>query len=162
MNPAADVEKFKESSRERAATEEEIPFLWDAIQADEDVYARAALALILFTGCRKNEVLRLRWRDVDFAGAELRLPDTKKGKPEVVPLVPEAIDVLRAVPRGIGDAAVFPHIHIKRAWARIRSRFWLAMHPDLEAELRVLAEQDVIGRSKHAVRDQAAVEARLL
>jgi hypothetical protein len=36
------------------------------------------------------------------------------------------------------------------------------MHPDMEAELRVLAEQDVMSRSKHAVKDQAAVEARLL
>jgi integrase len=79
------------------------------------------LALILFTGCRKNEVLRLRWRDVDFAGAELRLPDTKKGKPDVVPLVPEAIEVLRALPRGIGEAPVFRHIHtsaLGRGFAR--------------------------------------------
>ncbi len=39
----------------------------------------AALRLLLFTGCRKGEVLGLRWAEVDFERGMLLLDDSKTG-----------------------------------------------------------------------------------
>ena len=47
--------------------------------------AVAAIRILLLTGCRRDEVLSLRWDDVDRAAEELRLRDTKTG-PRMVPL----------------------------------------------------------------------------
>ena len=42
------------------------------------VHAVAAM-LLLLTGCRKGEILSLRWDEVDLAANELRLGDRKTG-----------------------------------------------------------------------------------
>ena len=49
--------------------------------------AVAAVRLLLLTGCRRNEILTLRWDDVDRTAGELRLRETKTG-PRRVPLTP--------------------------------------------------------------------------
>ena len=42
-------------------------------------HAAAAIRLLMLTGCRRNEILELRWEDVDLDAGELRLPDGKTG-----------------------------------------------------------------------------------
>jgi integrase len=69
--------------------------------------AVAALRLLILTGARKQEVLRLRWREVDLVQGLLQLDDTKTGA-SVRPLSPEAIAVLTAQPRVVGSPWVFP------------------------------------------------------
>ena len=39
----------------------------------------AAIRLIALTGCRRSEILNLKWSEVDFEGSCLRLGDTKTG-----------------------------------------------------------------------------------
>jgi len=79
---------------------------------------RAAIALAIYTGLRPGELWGLRWGDVTLDGErpELhvcrnrRLP-TKGGRPRYVPLLPAAVEVLKAWKRersGIGGALVFP------------------------------------------------------
>jgi integrase len=165
INPVADVERFNEKSRDRFADAGELPHLWRAIEAETDLHVRAAFRLVLLTGCRKNEILELRWRDVNLGAAELRLPDTKAGEPQTVPLSPEAMAVLRELPRGVRDVPVFPVATVKRAWGRIRARLWLYTHPDEAEKLRAQAERDVQRRKavkKHASVRDAATEQRLL
>lgn len=58
--------------------------------------ASAALTLLLLTGCRKNEVLTLEWRDVK--GNRLLLRDSKTG-PRTVWLGSAAKAVIAALPR---------------------------------------------------------------
>ena len=41
--------------------------------------AIAAIRLIALTGCRRSEILNLKWSEVDFKGSCLRLGDTKTG-----------------------------------------------------------------------------------
>jgi integrase len=164
-NPVADVERFEERSRDRFADAEELPLLWRAIEAEDDEHIRAAFKLILLTGCRKSEILSRTWRDVHLTRRELRLPDTKNGEPQTVALGDEACDVLRSLPRGLGDTAVFPIVTVKKAWQRIRARLWLAINPEQAERLQAQAERDVATRkahAKHASDGPDAVEACLL
>ena len=152
------VKLFRFPSRDRWVTPDELPHLLAAIDAEESVHVRGALYIALLTGMRRGEVLGLRWTDVDLSRREIHLSDTKANRTHVVPLVAEAVDVLRGLPRMLGNPYVFPsptkagrpHHDMKRAWHRVRARLWLATHPDEERVLRVQAEADVAARSKHA------------
>ena len=70
-------------------------------------FAIAALRLLALTGCRKNEILSLRWNEVDLERGHLRLADTKTGR-SVRPLGAAAAEVLAALPRHADSAYVFP------------------------------------------------------
>ena len=48
-------------------------------QGLEPPSAVAAIRLLMLTGCRKSEILTLRWEYVDLEAGELRLPDLKTG-----------------------------------------------------------------------------------
>ena len=78
------------------------------------------IRLLLLTGCRRSEILRLRWSEVDRD--RLVLADSKTG-PRIVPLNTPARRILERRPRG-GSPFVFPS---PRDPARPRSRnlpFW--------------------------------------
>ena len=64
----------------------------------ENPYPSAAIQLLLLTGCRKSEILNLRWTDVDFDNSFLRLKDSKTGA-KVVYLNNESLAVLQSLPR---------------------------------------------------------------
>jgi integrase len=70
-------------------------------------HAIAAIRLLLLTGCRKGEILNLRWDQVDLEANELGLPDTKTG-PRTISLSPEAAAVLRRIPRLPDNPFVIP------------------------------------------------------
>jgi integrase len=124
-NPARGIEKFKESSRERFLTGEELERLGSAIREAEingvpwavneskpnakhvpkakrftkiATSAAAALRLLLFTGCRLREILHLRWEHVDFERGCLFLPDSKTGRKTVILNAP-ALSVLNGLER---------------------------------------------------------------
>ena len=60
--------------------------------------AAAGLRLLMLTGCRRNEILTLRWEDVDLEHDEIRLRDAKTGA-RAVPLSPTARQVLTSLIR---------------------------------------------------------------
>ena len=85
-NPCRSVEKYPERSRERSLTDAEFDRLGQSL--DEALeggavspLAVAAIHLLMLTGCRKSEILTLRWTDVDPEAGELRLADAKSGPP---------------------------------------------------------------------------------
>jgi integrase len=128
-NPAARVQTFKEKSRDRWVTPGELPALVEAITAEPSPYIRAAVKLYLLTGLRRSELLGLRWKDIAFDRRELRLEDTKAGRSHNVPLSAAAVEVLREVPRQLGNAYVFPGkvpgqplVNIAKSWRRVRRR----------------------------------------
>ncbi len=88
--------------------------------------AVAALRLLILTGARKQEVLRLRWREIDLAQGLLQLDDTKTGA-SVRPLSPEAIAVLKAQPRIVGSPWVFPSVRDPRKPLSDVARLWAAV-----------------------------------
>ena len=90
--------------------------------------AIAAIRLLMLTGCRKGEILTLRWDDVDRTVRELRLRDSKSG-PRMVPLTPAVEKVLDGIPRAEGNPWVIPSrkpgIHLPELtyyWERITAR----------------------------------------
>ena len=108
-NPCKGVRKYKEKKRERFLTRDEYRRLGQALaeaelEAEAGVegavspYAIAALRLLMLTGCRLNEILTLRWDDIDRTAGEFRLRDSKTGA-RMVPLTPTAETVLAGIAR---------------------------------------------------------------
>ena len=111
-NPCRLVAKNRERKRERFLTEEEFRRLGRVLDEAEtckgvSVHAVAAMRLLLLTGCRKGEILNLRWDQVDLEAGELRLPDTKTG-PRTITLSPEPASVLSRIPRMPDNPFVIP------------------------------------------------------
>ncbi|WP_295385624.1 integrase arm-type DNA-binding domain-containing protein [uncultured Thiodictyon sp.] len=107
-NPARDIDRFQETKRDRWVTPDELPRLAQAINEEPNESARAALWLYLLTGCRKSELLKAQWADVDWTRAELRLPDTKAGRVHYIPLSPPAVALLRDLPRADDNPFILP------------------------------------------------------
>lgn len=94
-SPAAGLDKFKEPPhRERYLTKEELPRFLTALDGLDDRLSVAAIKLLLFTGCRRNEVLSLTWNQVRLEEGRLFLPVTKNGRSRSVLLNARARDVL--------------------------------------------------------------------
>ncbi|MCY4404803.1 MAG: site-specific integrase, partial [Rhodospirillaceae bacterium] len=90
--------------------------------------AVAAVRLLLLTGCRRNEILMLRWDDIDRRAGELRLSDSKSG-PRRVPLTPPVERVLARIPRAEDNPWVIagekPGERLRRLdrlWNELRAR----------------------------------------
>jgi integrase len=115
------VKAFTEEERERFLTPEELPRLFDAIDAAEDKRIADYLRLALLTGARKTALLRMRFADADLTRAVWTIPpnDSKNGKPIHVPLVAEALEVLRSRLFAAGGGEyVFPWSAWDRAFDR--------------------------------------------
>lgn len=128
-NPARKIEKYPTTKRDRWVTPEELPRLAEAVEQEGNLYARFAVWLYLLTGLRKQEVLSLRWDQIDFTRNELGLPDTKSGRPHYLPLSGPAIRLLEKIPRLDGNPYVIPGhkkgchlVNITKPWVRIRER----------------------------------------
>ena len=97
-NPRRHIKKYPEEKRERYLSPAELAALGEALslaeqEGVEDPYAIAAIRLLIFTGCRLNEIMTLKWGYVDFEARCLRLPDSKTGA-RVVHLGAPALEVL--------------------------------------------------------------------
>ncbi|MDE0147834.1 MAG: tyrosine-type recombinase/integrase [Rhodospirillaceae bacterium] len=134
-NPCRSVEQFPERRRERFLTDAEFARLGrvldDSIEGGRGSPAAvAAIRLLMLTGCRKSEILALRWPDVDLDAGELHLADAKSG-PRAVQLPPTAARLLEALPRRKDSPWVFPgngrdgHYSaegLDRVWQTVRAR----------------------------------------
>ena len=132
-NPCRHVELYRQRKRERFLTESEFKRLGRVLDESEESggatpEAIAAIRLLILTGCRRGEILGLRWEEVDLEARELRLQDTKTG-PRVVPLSPAAVQLLAGLPRSGGSPWVIPGrkpgthmIRLGNAWRLLRKR----------------------------------------
>ena len=103
-NPADGLEKFKTPpNRERYLSKEELPRFLNALEEMEDRLSMAAIKLLLFTGCRKGEILSLQWSQVKLDEGRLFLPVTKNGKSRSVVLNNKAKDVLEILAENKDD-----------------------------------------------------------
>ncbi len=107
-NPAYRLRKpAKETARERVLAEQEIAALWAALSHLRPSVA-AAWKLILVTGQRPGEVMRLRRSDLDrdLAGCWWTIPAewSKNGLAHRVPLTQPALDIIEELEPGLGDS----------------------------------------------------------
>jgi integrase len=132
-NPRRHIRKYPEQNRERFLSAGELRRLGEVLgemEAErlELASAIAAVRLLVLTGCRLNEIMKLRWEHVDLAKGVLRLPDSKTGA-KVVHLGNAAVDVLRGVERQpfnsyaiAGTCAGQPLSDLQPFWQRARAR----------------------------------------
>ena len=126
-NPANGIQKFKERKRKRWVTPAEIPMLAEAIDKEQNVYARATVWLYLLTGLRKTELLEARHDDVDWERGVLRLPDTKSDEEQYATLNSAALAIIQAIPKVERNPYLLPSgkdghlVNVDKPWRRIRT-----------------------------------------
>lgn len=107
-NPASLVKRNRRPQMTRFLTREEIGRLYASLDAHRGRKSGAQQAeiirLLLLTGCRKSEIVQLRWSEID--GDRLCLTDSKTG-PRTVLLNLRARMILARQPK-IGSKYVFP------------------------------------------------------
>jgi len=131
-NPTGGIKPFKETKRDRFIQGSELPRFFISLAEDKSDDFKHFVLLSLLTGARRNNVLAMRWQDTDLQAATWRIAETKNDDPQVVALVPEAVEVLRA--RGAkGAGYVFPAASKsgyltapKKRWAELLARANLA------------------------------------
>ena len=104
--PTRHVRQYRNTSRERFLTPEEYRHLGATLtrlEAEGSMMpsAAAAIRLLMLTGCRSDEILTLKWDDVDRTARVLRLRDSKTG-PRMVPLTGPVLKVLDGIEREDG------------------------------------------------------------
>ena len=132
-DPCRSVRYYRERPRERFLAPDEYRRLGRALR-EADASDRswrpavAAIRMLLLTGCRKGEIVTLRWDDVDRTAGELRLRHAKSG-PRMVPLTAPVIRVLDGIPRTQGNPWVIrgrkPGSHLTDLayhWRRLAAR----------------------------------------
>ncbi len=132
QNPVHGVERFPDRKFERFLSDAELARLGETLAAAEqggvNPYAVAAIRMLMFTGCRKAEVLTLRWNHIDWQHGCLRLPDSKTGA-KTVALGAPAVELLHSLPRIDDNPFVFPGtkerahlVGLQKIWQQLRSR----------------------------------------
>jgi integrase len=129
LNPASKIKMFEEKSRERFLQEDELPRFFKALDAEPNQDFADVFRLCLFTGARRSNVLAMKWQDVQVENAEWKIPETKNGESHLVPLLPQALEILteRRSRAGKGAGWVFPsttsqsgHLEgVQRVWSRL-------------------------------------------
>jgi integrase len=137
QNPCRHIERFREARRERFLTTVELQRLAVIVDrlersGEEDANVVLAVRLLVLTGARLNEILKLQWDEVFLDHAQLRLRDSKTGR-KTIYLSKQAITLLAAhdkvrgnpfVIRGRNDGAHL--INLEKPWRRIRKEAGLA------------------------------------
>lgn len=110
-NPAKGVRAFNETKRDRFMQPDEFPRFLETLTADTNESFKAFVLLSLLTGARRENVLGMRWDQVNFERFVWRIPHdaSKNGEPILVPLSSEAIEILEARRKDTeGSPFVFP------------------------------------------------------
>jgi integrase len=132
-NPVRHVKKYREAKRERFLSMQELQRLGRTLaqvqdERTESPFAIAAMGLLVLTGARLNEILTLRWPEVDLDRQLLRLADSKTGAKTIF-LNDAATDLLRTMPRLAGNPHVIAGakkgaclVNLQKPWRRVRAR----------------------------------------
>lgn len=141
LNPASGYAVPADNKRATYLSNGQCAEVQAAIEAARGDGVRAiALDIITLwriTGCRRSEIEKLLWSEVDLAGGFLRLRDTKTGPKEKV-LGPQAREIISRQSRRAGNPYVFPSAHKKKTthyhgaskvWRTLRHERWPDVRP---------------------------------
>ncbi|MGA3341118.1 MAG: tyrosine-type recombinase/integrase [Methylocella sp.] len=131
-NPTRNVKPSKGKAPGRFLTTDEWSRLGEALRSyaggvGANVFVDA-INLLALTGCRRSEITRLRWSEVDLEAGLLRLEYSKTG-PRTVPLGDQAMRLIAELKRAAFSTWVFPSsrgtgpiVGIQKVWNDIRTR----------------------------------------
>jgi integrase len=90
----------QEQSRDRVLDDVELRQVWNEAQSLGGPFG-SVLQILILTGQRVGEVSGMRWAELDVAAKLWRLPKerTKNGRAHDIPLSPQALAVIEAMPR---------------------------------------------------------------
>ncbi len=131
-NPCSAVKKPADGKRTRFLSLDEVKHLGAALDAfsAEGMSPKAIQIMRLWalTGCRRDEIAGMKWSEVDFERACLRLEESKTGK-SVRPLAGAAVALLQSLAHERSSPFVFPsedgstyYQGTKRLWAKVVKR----------------------------------------
>lgn len=129
-NPARLIKRYRETMRERFIQPQEMPYLIQSLNNEPCITARDYFWMMLLTGARKNNMLTMRWEQINWQRETWRIPDTKNGESILLPLLDKAIAILKERQQHAASEWVFPSSRddekhfcsTKRAWRRIICR----------------------------------------
>jgi integrase len=98
-NPVAFTVRYEEKPRERVLNDAELRAIWNATDGDGD-YARI-VRLCLLTGCRREEIGGLLWKEVHDDRLVISTDRMKGNSVHEVPLLPMIVATLPKRPEGI-------------------------------------------------------------
>lgn len=134
-DPTIGVARFPEYKRDRFLQADELPKFFDALAQEPNGTLRDFFLTCLLVGARRQNVMQMKWCEIDLKGAMWRIPHSKRGEPHTVPLTPPLVKLL-SDRKAIAHCKeyVFPgrydgHLtNASDAWQRLRTR---AKLPDL-------------------------------
>jgi len=88
-------------------TPEQIHNLFKALDEAPNVQVANLMMMVLFSGMRRGELFRLKWRDLDFNRKFISIRDPKGGTNQKIPMNDDARSLLKCHPRS-GSPFVFP------------------------------------------------------
>jgi integrase len=89
-------------------TPEELENLLNAIEKDENINAQNLMKLVLFTGMRRGELFKLKWKHVDFHRGFISIVDPKGGPDQKIPMNDATREILSFHPKTDNSLYVFP------------------------------------------------------
>ena len=107
-NPTIGVKMFKELPRKRFLQPDELGRFFAALDAEPNEMFKNYVLLSLFIGQRRQNMLSMRWSNIDLKLRSAYFPDSKNGEPQRIPLIDQAVEILKNMRQYATDDWVFP------------------------------------------------------
>ena len=126
-NPAVGIKMFREMSRERFLLPDEIKRFFAALNEEPNEVFKNYVLLSLYIGQRRQNMLSMRWSNVDLELEYVLFPDSKNGDPQKIPLIIQAKDILTEMRKYAINDWVFPSEGSKSGHLEDLHRPWYAL-----------------------------------
>ena len=127
-NPVTGLIRFRQVARERFLSSEELQRFMQRLPRLRPKL-RAFLTVLLMTGCRTGEALRMRWNDIDETARLWTKRKTKNGTGHLLPLPMQALEALADLPHT--SNWVFPGNKGAHWSSAAIGKEWLKLRPSL-------------------------------
>lgn len=129
-NPTIGIKRHKSCSRDRVMNSQEVALVLNCLDMMPENLA-ALCPLLLMTGCRLGEAVRMKWEHINQAGQWLQ-PKTKNGNPHTTYLPTQVQAIIAGMPRRGEYVFTGKYDHhystngAERAWRSCRQMLGLA------------------------------------